>query len=122
MDEVAVADIDADMAEGAAHGVEEHQITGLEFVLVDFLRGLCLLVSAARQDLAQGFGVDGADEAAAVEAGLGTVAAAAVGNADEAHGDRKSTRLNSSHANISYAVFCLEKKKYNRDEALYSTI
>src|SRR3712207_7415970 len=25
--------------------------------------------------------------------------------------DRKSTRLNSSHANISYAVFCLEKKK-----------
>src|SRR3712207_7071897 len=28
--------------------------------------------------------------------------------------DRKSTRLNSSHANISYAVFCLKKKKqYN---------
>src|SRR3712207_7915774 len=39
--------------------------------------------------------------------------------ADQAHvgltdgsaaGDRKSTRLNSSHANISYAVFCLKKK------------
>src|SRR3712207_8709631 len=33
----------------------------------------------------------------------------------QAHGapisDRKSTRLNSSHANISYAVFCLKKKK-----------
>src|SRR3712207_7809333 len=28
-----------------------------------------------------------------------------------AHPDRKSTRLNSSHANISYAVFCLKKKK-----------
>src|SRR5258707_4858768 len=28
-----------------------------------------------------------------------------------AHVDRKSTRLNSSHANISYAVFCLKKKK-----------
>src|SRR3712207_7249042 len=27
------------------------------------------------------------------------------------HRDRKSTRLNSSHANISYAVFCLKKKK-----------
>src|SRR5947209_12209829 len=27
--------------------------------------------------------------------------------------DRKSTRLNSSHANISYAVFCLKKKKHN---------
>src|SRR3712207_7683507 len=26
------------------------------------------------------------------------------------YGDRKSTRLNSSHANISYAVFCLKKK------------
>src|SRR3712207_8096599 len=28
--------------------------------------------------------------------------------------DRKSTRLNSSHANISYAVFCLKKKKRSR--------
>src|SRR3712207_8182113 len=27
--------------------------------------------------------------------------------------DRKSTRLNSSHANISYAVFCLKKKTYH---------
>src|SRR2546430_11925894 len=27
-----------------------------------------------------------------------------------AHGDRKSTRLNSSHSQISYAVFCLKKK------------
>src|SRR5439155_19415277 len=27
------------------------------------------------------------------------------------HGDRKSTRLNSSHVAISYAVFCLKKKK-----------
>src|SRR2546430_8906001 len=34
-------------------------------------------------------------------------------------GDRKSTRLNSSHSQISYAVFCLKKKKlrYNRDSA-----
>src|SRR3712207_7361589 len=29
--------------------------------------------------------------------------------------DRKSTRLNSSHANISYAVFCLKKKKTNQN-------
>src|SRR3712207_8156272 len=28
----------------------------------------------------------------------------------QVQGDRKSTRLNSSHANISYAVFCLKKK------------
>src|SRR3712207_7451132 len=33
-------------------------------------------------------------------------------------GDRKSTRLNSSHANISYAVFCLKKKK-NQTSLLY---
>src|SRR3712207_7207078 len=34
--------------------------------------------------------------------------------------DRKSTRLNSSHANISYAVFCLKKKKKkNKRSARY---
>src|SRR5438876_1166854 len=31
-------------------------------------------------------------------------------------GDRKSTRLNSSHPSISYAVFCLKKKKITKDE------
>src|SRR5438309_8964554 len=30
---------------------------------------------------------------------------------DDRFGDRKSTRLNSSHSSISYAVFCLKKKK-----------
>src|SRR3712207_8473643 len=34
--------------------------------------------------------------------------------------DRKSTRLNSSHANISYAVFCLKKKKLCHPEVLTS--
>src|SRR3712207_8579032 len=34
--------------------------------------------------------------------------------------DRKSTRLNSSHANISYAVFCLKKKKHYLSSAVYS--
>src|SRR3712207_8403097 len=33
--------------------------------------------------------------------------------------DRKSTRLNSSHANISYAVFCLKKKKNNPSFVVY---
>src|SRR2546430_9274661 len=36
---------------------------------------------------------------------------APVGGADRRPGDRKSTRLNSSHSQISYAVFCLKKKK-----------
>src|SRR3712207_8641032 len=35
----------------------------------------------------------------------------AVKEAERERQDRKSTRLNSSHANISYAVFCLKKKK-----------
>src|SRR5256885_7762365 len=33
----------------------------------------------------------------------------------ERNGDRKSTRLNSSHLVISYAVFCLKKKKHTLD-------
>src|SRR2546430_10463264 len=33
--------------------------------------------------------------------------------------DRKSTRLNSSHSQISYAVFCLKKKKINNIHILY---
>src|SRR3712207_7299573 len=36
------------------------------------------------------------------------------------HQDRKSTRLNSSHANISYAVFCLKKNKTERLKFLLS--
>src|SRR5690349_23424971 len=35
---------------------------------------------------------------------------------DELIGDRKSTRLNSSHVEISYAVFCLKKKKKTKDK------
>src|SRR3712207_7133348 len=40
---------------------------------------------------------------------------------DDGQGDRKSTRLNSSHANISYAVFCLKKKKINEINDQHST-
>src|SRR2546430_9694073 len=36
----------------------------------------------------------------------------------ETSGDRKSTRLNSSHSQKSYAVFCLKKKKNERVEAV----
>src|SRR5438067_9612803 len=35
--------------------------------------------------------------------------------ASAAHRDRKSTRLNSSHVSISYAVFCLKKKKKDKN-------
>src|SRR5947209_13403267 len=53
----------------------------------------------------------------------GKQAVAGVG-ACRQQGDRKSTRLNSSHANISYAVFCLKKKKKtqeNRKQHMYAT-
>src|SRR5690349_24004505 len=36
----------------------------------------------------------------------------------EVTGDRKSTRLNSSHVEISYAVFCLKKKKKRRNRIM----
>src|SRR3712207_7577162 len=52
------------------------------------------------------FGVTAAAPVAVAAPGAGGGAAA-----DGAGADRKSTRLNSSHANISYAVFCLKKKK-----------
>src|SRR3712207_7304687 len=40
--------------------------------------------------------------------------------AEGQHQDRKSTRLNSSHANISYAVFCLKKKKLEQSARVSS--
>src|SRR3712207_8716087 len=64
-----------------------------------------------------------------VELGAGCGSVGGVGLVDEglrhrvdvvrrhAGRDRKSTRLNSSHANISYAVFCLKKKKENHGRA-----
>src|SRR2546427_5888739 len=40
---------------------------------------------------------------------------------DDRPGDRKSTRLNSSHSQISYAVFCLKKKKAPRNGPIQYT-
>src|SRR3712207_9309534 len=57
---------------------------------------------SVRRDVQVGGGVVGQVE-------LALAGQEAAGPVDE-HGDRKSTRLNSSHANISYAVFCLQKK------------
>src|SRR3712207_7125003 len=45
--------------------------------------------------------------------GLRVRAVRVAGEQQGAARDRKSTRLNSSHANISYAVFCLKKKNQN---------
>src|SRR5690625_6050438 len=48
---------------------------------------------------------------AGVEQAPGDGPADAAGGTGDHGGDRKSTRLNSSHVAISYAVFCLKKKK-----------
>src|SRR3712207_8782720 len=57
----------------------------------------------------------------------GSVGRGAAAQSDDGQGDvdpdRKSTRLNSSHANISYAVFCLKKKKkYNSLDETYTAL
>src|SRR3712207_7203818 len=46
------------------------------------------------------------------EVGGATLGLVGLGRIGRAVADRKSTRLNSSHANISYAVFCLKKKNH----------
>src|SRR3989449_4319243 len=58
-------------------------------------------------------GVGGGDRVAVVDAGRD---ARIVVRRRPAAEDRKSTRLNSSHGYISYAVFCLKKKKHIADE------
>src|SRR3712207_7390749 len=56
-------------------------------------------------------GDPGADAAAVFAGWKRALAVPQVRGLVAGRADRKSTRLNSSHANISYAVFCLKKKK-----------
>src|SRR3712207_8879333 len=67
-----------------------------------------LLGGVGNDALDGGIGTD----TASYSASLTAVSASLATNSSSGEGsDRKSTRLNSSHANISYAVFCLKKKK-----------
>src|SRR5258708_31491316 len=62
---------------------------------------------------------DGGNSGAGVSRNWGPASRAAAGGIDYAidgNGDRKSTRLNSSHQIISYAVFCLKKKKERQQD------
>src|SRR3712207_7725177 len=70
-------------------------------------------VAAARPRCVGGATRSSSDSAATVNIALPTPPAArsARNTGKLVARDRKSTRLNSSHANISYAVFCLKKKK-----------
>src|SRR3712207_7498942 len=62
-----------------------------------------VVLAHQRLDVANDYGVKNAADVRKVLEASGKVACV--------FQDRKSTRLNSSHANISYAVFCLKKKK-----------
>src|SRR3712207_8630691 len=69
----------------------------------------------------------GRDQALFPRQGLGNAGASRFAGAETVrqggHPDRKSTRLNSSHANISYAVFCLKKKqKINQEKTSCNTM
>src|SRR3712207_8203868 len=72
----------------------------------------------------------GADRVVRLLDGNGIASAAIHGNKSQPQrekalaafkADRKSTRLNSSHANISYAVFCLKKKKTRAERVSQNT-
>src|SRR3712207_8817496 len=82
---------------GALHHARRHHVAPFEFQVLHIVSRPLEL---------------GNEPAAAVVDGQHLVADA-VGDEDPRRADRKSTRLNSSHANISYAVFCLKKKKHN---------
>src|SRR3712207_7398459 len=95
---VRAAVLDATVAELAEHGYAE-----LTVEAVAARAGVNKTTLYRRWGGKDGLLVD------AVEAfGAGQAEVPDTGQVDE---DRKSTRLNSSHANISYAVFCLKKKK-----------
>jgi hypothetical protein len=70
VDKLVVAKVDADVGEGAAHGVEEHQIAGTELILADGFARLAHFLGTARQNQAQAFAEDMADEARAIKAGF----------------------------------------------------
>src|SRR2546427_10568862 len=74
------------------------------------LRVLQEVAAVARQGARQRRGVPGLDERRLRQPQLGFELASGEFHG-EARVDRKSTRLNSSHSQISYAVFCLKKKK-----------
>src|SRR5690606_39813418 len=99
-----------------------HAMSTTEFYTLSLHDALPILVADDNEDAAQTCAMlvelwghevrvahDGPEAVAAAEAFRPAVALVDIGMP----GDRKSTRLNSSHVKISYAVFCLKKKKLN---------
>ena len=84
MDELVVAEIDADVREREAPGVEEHEVARLQFGQLDYLADVAHVLRGARQRDARHLLEHVADEPAAIESGFRRVAAPFVTNADEA--------------------------------------
>src|SRR5690606_41722193 len=90
------------------YDAKEEEGDGRGIAHLEILKGLVVQVEHHRQRGVQGPSVSAGDHVHLVEDLEGP---------DDGHhhdkegGDRKSTRLNSSHVKISYAVFCLKKKK-----------
>src|SRR2546421_7858063 len=78
----------------------------VDYVLLGLIGFLAQLVDGA---LGMAFGV--ISTTAMLSMGMPPAQASAIVHTAEIFTDRKSTRLNSSHDQISYAVFCLKKKK-----------
>src|SRR2546427_7905474 len=72
--------------------------------------GIVVLAHAASLVFPEGI-LNGMGVSARSAAGLSSCVPCFVPNGRNSARDRKSTRLNSSHSQISYAVFCLKKKK-----------
>lgn len=81
--EAVVAQIDADVREGSTHGIEEDKITGLEFVFVNFVADLALLLSCARQKHADRVLENELNKTAAIESTVGISSSAAIVDSDE---------------------------------------
>src|SRR5690348_17584286 len=76
-------------------------------------RSATATASASAQTAVIGISQPNVSAAAAPDAALATSPSTAFTANTATTRDRKSTRLNSSHPSISYAVFCLKKKKKN---------
>ena len=83
VDELIVAEVDADVRERPAHRVEEHEVARLQLGFVHGLAGAADIARGARQVDAQTLAEQVTHEAGAIEAGLGVGAAAAIADADK---------------------------------------
>src|SRR5690554_6993800 len=96
------------------------EIKSLVFLVISFLSAMafssCSMIICSKKSLLASF-INPLAESLRTEASLLTVLTSKllfhllVAEDNELKIDRKSTRLNSSHVRISYAVFCLKKKK-----------